>query len=176
MFDVEGEGGAAGQGVAPGRDPRAAGLVDLVTLWHAAGRPRGHSPRQWDRNREQVGEKRLILKSEAGGPNAEAWAPPEVAVRYALHLDPGLLGPIAAAMVESLRREPGRAVLEVPSPLMAALALGALAGPGGEDGSPSQRVIKGAVVASSQMDPWKQEVAVCEVQRAVADAEFSARQ
>ena len=169
MIDLE---GAAGQGTAGG-DPRARGLVDLVTLWHSHGRPRGHSPRQWDRQREQLGQPRVIALDEPGGPDAEAWAAAEAAVRYALDLDPDVLGPVAGSFVEALRREPGRAVLATPTPLMAALALGALAGSG--EVPPATRVVKGAVASLGPMDAWAQEVRIGAVQRAVEEAEQAAR-
>jgi hypothetical protein len=145
------------------------GLIDLTRLWHAAGRPKGYSPRQYYRKGRRVFGR--ILKSEGTQADSPAWATAETALAYVEILDVRVYIFNLNIICEQLERDPVKMLMDTPDSakgLMACIVKPVVASQAGvprEDAD--QLIISEAIERTENLNPYSQETLVASVGRAV---------
>jgi hypothetical protein len=144
------------------RDPDA--LVNLTSLWRAAGSPRGRSPRQHYRGT------RLIMRDE--GRRGSCWADPNTALCYAQILDANLMWACGEAFFRQLDADPAGNMAGLPSPLMAMFAIPAMMAKEGIDADAARdRLVAEVARRVGGGDAYAGETLVARVRRAVEGEE-----
>ena len=133
------------------------GKVDLVELWHASGRKRNKSPRQWLANGNLHAKD---VTFEGNKPNDPVWAPENTAMIYASILDHAIMMAAYEAFSARLEDDPVRVMLECPDsvkPLMGLFASSV---------DTPEAIIREAVARTEHLDVYAQETEIAKIQRA----------
>jgi len=139
---------------------------DLTALWKAAGRPRGHAPRHYlHRFREAM---RGEVRDQGGGPDGAVLADDPAALHYCTIVDRRIMDAVVDESIRRRRKDPVRALLECPNPIMAMLVKTDLYLRGLGDEQADRLLIEAAKRAAAGPDVYAEETRVAEVQRAVA--------
>src|SRR5947208_15906182 len=102
--------------------------VNLVPLWHAAGRPRSISPRWWySRWRAGRGGDHDLVQDCPGGADAPLVVAPPAALAYAQRLDAGIAAAAFAILDEQFLADPTAHVMDCPVPPVTLFAVDAMA-------------------------------------------------
>jgi hypothetical protein len=143
--------------------------VNLVTLWHAAGRPRGQSPRWWySRWRVGRGGDQDLIQKCPGGADAPLVVVPTAALVYAQQLDARIARAAFAIVDEMFLADPTSHVMNCPVPLVTFFAVDAMAQKRGLSHAEASRVILDETVERTKgLEAWEQETIVARVERAL---------
>jgi len=139
---------------------------DLTALWKAAGRPRGHAPRHYlHRFREAM---RGEVRDQGGGPDGAVLVDDPAALHYCTIVDRRIMDAVVDESIRRRRKDPVRALLECPNPIMAMLVKTDPYLRGLGDEQADRLLIEAAKRAAAGPDVYAEETRVAEVQRAVA--------
>jgi hypothetical protein len=107
------------------REESPDGTVDLVRLWHAAGRPWGLSPRTWDARRVRAGDESVIVRGRGGKPDEPTLADPDDAIGHVWAVDSSAVVALSEIISRKIREDPAGMLAWVPNEIGAVLAFGA---------------------------------------------------
>ncbi len=139
---------------------------DLTALWKAAGRPRGHAPRHY---LHRFGEARQgEVRDQGGGPDGAVLADYPTALHYCMIVDRRIMLAVIAEGTRSRRRDPVKALMECPDPLMALLIETDFLGQGVGPDQAERILIDGVKQAVAGLDEYSAEYHVAKIQRVLA--------
>jgi hypothetical protein len=138
------------------------GLIDLVPLWRAAGRPRGKSPRQ------RYGRTGEIIAERGKGPDGAVLVELRTAWCYAGLIDDDLGKACCDVLDGTIRADPAGFLMRVPNSVGALVAIPyEMAEQGVGAVEAADRLVAEVVGRTAGLGAWEQETTVAEVQRAV---------
>jgi hypothetical protein len=131
------------------------GRIDLVPIWTALGRPRGRSPRQWRRH-----------GYFPGAPSDPAMAFIGEAHCYAAFAAGESGAQVSRMIIEGLRRDPARHLMDCPNLIMAYAVTGAVrVGTGATEAQVKRSLLTAVAERSAGEGVYGQETRVAEIQR-----------